>query len=210
MIGLVLALLAAQPSKAPPSTQPNPAVAELARGYAAYRDGDYHAAARALRAAVGKDLRSKDWALFVLGESEFYDGNYKAAREAFEKVAHGHGRPAQMAPFRIADCLWMEGDHKKAGGSYARAAKTASARTGDAALARFRNAELTAERDRDAARPQFLAIARDFPAHPLADEALRRIGQPTPTPTPQTAAPARRHRCAAPRSSPASRRSPLP
>jgi len=191
VIGLLLALLAAhpaQPKAAPAAAAPaGPAVAELARGYASYRDGDYHAAARALRAAVGKDLRSKDWALFVLGESEFYDGNYKTAREAFEKVAHGRGRPAQMAPFRIADCTWMEGDHKKAAASYARLAKTASARTGDAALARFRNAELTAERDRDAARPQFLAIARDFPAHPLADEALRRIGAPGPTP--QTAAP---------------------
>ena len=46
-----------------------------------------------------------------------------------------------MAPFRIADCLWMEGDRAKAAASYARLAKTASARTGDAALARFRVAE---------------------------------------------------------------------
>ena len=142
-------------------------------------------ATQALRGAIGKDLRSKDWALFVLGESEFYDGNYRAAREAFEKVARGKGRPAQMAPFRIADCLWMEGDRAKAAASYARLAKTASARTGDAALARFRVAEVAADRDRDAARPQFLAIARDFPAHPLADEALRRLGAGTPA-TPLT------------------------
>jgi soluble lytic murein transglycosylase len=195
VIALVLALLAAQPTSAKAAPPTGPAVAELGRGYAAYRAGDYHAAIPALRGAVGKDLRSKDWALFVLAESEFYDGNYKAARESFEKAARAHGRPAQMAPFRIADCLWMEGDRAKAAASYARLIKTVSARTGDAALARFRVAEQTTERDRDAANKQFLAIARDFPAHPLADEALRRLGagapatpQTTPTtpPTPQT------------------------
>src|SRR5262245_56613767 len=95
-----------------------------------------------------------------------------------------------MAPFRIADCLWMEGDRAKAAASYAKLAKTASARTGDVALAKFRIAEQAADRNKDAARPQFLAIARDFPAHPLADEALRRLGAtPAPaTPTPGTPA----------------------
>src|SRR5205814_8877695 len=39
------------------------------------------------------------------------------------------------------------------------------------------------------ARPQFLAIARDFPAHPVADEALRRIGAGTPAPPPGPAPP---------------------
>ena len=197
----MLALLAAQPtasSKAATTTPSSPAVAELGRGFAAYRAGDYHAAVPILRAAATKDLRGKDWALFVLAESEFYDGNYRGARDNFEKVAHGHGRPAQMAPFRIADCLWMEGEHAKAATSYARLAKTATARTGDVALARFRVAEQAAERDKEAGRRQFLAIARDFPAHPLSDEALRRIGAatpappsttPQPPPTPQTTPP---------------------
>jgi soluble lytic murein transglycosylase len=190
VIGLVLALLAAQPAAslkaAPPSA---PGLAELARGFAAYRAGDYHAAVQALRGAVGKDLRSKDWAQFVLAESEFYDGNYRAARDGFEKLARGRGRPAQMAPFRVADCLWMEGDHAKAAASYARLGKTASPRIGDTALARFRVAEWTAEKNRDAARAPFLAIARDFPAHPLADEALRRIGPPATATPPATGTP---------------------
>ena len=186
MIGHLVALIAAQTGAATPSS---PAVAELGRGFAAYRAGEYHSAAQLLRTAVGKDLRGKDWALFVLAESEFYDGSYRAARDDFEKVARAKGgRPAQMAPFRIADCLWMEGDRAKAAASYAKLAKTASARTGDVALARFRVAEQAADRNKDAARPQFLAIARDFPAHPLADEALRRLGA-TPTPaTPGTPA----------------------
>src|SRR4029453_7002329 len=118
-----MALLAAQPST-PAAAAPAPGVSELSKGYAFYRIGDYHAAVQALRTAVGKDMRSKDWAQFILAESQFYEGEYRAARETFEKVAKGHGRPSEMAPFRVADCLWMEGDHAKAAASYARLAKT--------------------------------------------------------------------------------------
>jgi len=184
-----MALLAAQPAAAPAAAASGPGVSELSKGYAFYRVGDYHAAVQALRTAVGKDMRSKDWALFILAESQFYEGEYRAARETFEKVAKGHGRPAEMAPFRIADCLWMEGDRAKAAASYGRLAKTAKPRSGDVALARFRIAEAAADRDRDGARKQFLAIARDFPAHPLADEALRRIGGATPSTPTQTPTP---------------------
>src|SRR6187551_2483465 len=135
--------MAAQP--AAPST--NPAAVELGRGFASYRSGDYHAAARTLRGVIGKGLRAEDWAVFLLAESEFYDGNYRAARERFEKLGRGRGRPAQMAPFRVADCLWMEGDRAKAATAYARLVKTATARSGDVALARFRLAEQTGDRD---------------------------------------------------------------
>ena len=112
----------------------------------------------------------------------------------------GTAAPAQMAPFRIADCLWMEGDRAKAAASYARLVKTATARTGDVALARFRVAEAAPGAIRPPASKQFLAIARDFPAHPLGDEALRRwrgaparrrgAAPPTPQTTPPTAPPA--------------------
>ena len=56
VIGLLLALLAAQPmptSKAA-TTPSSPAVAELGRGFAAYRAGDYHGAVPILRAAATK------------------------------------------------------------------------------------------------------------------------------------------------------------
>ena len=166
---------------APTAHAPAPAAAELGRGFAAYRAGDYHGAATILRGAVGKGLRNEDWALFLLGESEFYDGDIRAARGRFERLARGRGgRPAEMAPFRVADCLWMEGERERAASAYARLAKKVSPTTGDAALIRFRMAEVAAARDAAAARPQLLAIARDFPSHPLADEALRRLGAPPP------------------------------
>ncbi len=173
-LGLTIALWAAHGTAATARPTSN-----LARGFAAYRAGEYHEATKALHAALGEKLRNEDWAAFLLGESEFYDGDYRAARAAFERASHAHGgRPGAMAPFRIADCLWMEGDQAAAAKAYAGLVKKATPTTGDAALARFRIAEAAAARDPAAAKKQLLAIARDFPAHPLGDEALRRAGTP--------------------------------
>jgi hypothetical protein len=154
-----------------------PAVAALGRGYRAYRSGDYATAVRALSAAAGHGLRADDWAYFLLAESELYAGATSAARGHFARAAHGKGRAAEMAPARIADCLWLEGDRKKAARAYAAVVKTAAHKPSpfvDVAVARFRLAEVTFARDADAGRRQFLALAKELPAHPLADEALAR------------------------------------
>jgi len=186
MLALVLALVAGSSATPVQSSK----ISDLGRGFAAYRSGSYHDAARLLRGALDKGLRNQDWAAFLLGESEFYDGDYRAAGAAFERAAHAHGgRPAEMAPFRLADCLWMEGDRVAAAKAYARLSKKVTPALGDAALGRFRIAEEAAARDAAGARRQFLAIARDFPAHPLADEALRRSAVP-PAPATQSPAPA--------------------
>jgi len=191
-LGLVLVLTSA--STAPAPIRPSRAASELGRGYAAYRAGAYHDAARALRAALDQQVLNPEWAAFLLGESEFYDGDYRAAAQAFERAAHAHGgRPAAMAPFRVADCLWMQGDRGGAAKAYGRLLKKATAGSGDVALARFRIAEALAARDPTAAEREFLSVAREFPAHPLADQALRRAGPAapaTPPSAPAAAAPA--------------------
>jgi soluble lytic murein transglycosylase len=160
------------------------AVTDLGAGFSAYRSGAYTSAARILTGAVGKGLRNEDWVLFLLGESRFYDGDFAAARASFEKVVSGRagsGRPAQMAPWRVADCLWMEGERARAAQAYAKLVRVAGP-WGDAALARFRMTEIVAAKNPVEARRQWLAIAREYPAHPLADEALRRSAAATPTP----------------------------
>ena len=90
-------------------------------------------------------MRNEDWAQYLLAESEFYEGAYRDARERFERLARGHGgRPSEVAPFRVADCLWMEGDRARAATAYGKLVKKVSPTAGDAALARFRMAEVTA------------------------------------------------------------------
>jgi soluble lytic murein transglycosylase len=160
-----------------------PPLTELARGYRAFRAGDYATATRALTAAAGHGLRVDDWAVYFLAESEFYEGKVDAARAHFERVARGKGRPAELAPARVADCLWQEGDHAKAARAYTSVIKAAAKHDSpwvDLGVARFHLAEVAATRDTAAGRRQFLALANDLPAHPLADEALRRVSAPAP------------------------------
>jgi soluble lytic murein transglycosylase len=173
--------------------RPPAALTELGRGYRAYRDGDYAAATKALSGVTGKGLRVDDWAYFLLGESEFYAGNYRAARGHFERAARSAGRPGDMAPARAADCLWMEGERPKAAAAYARVIKAAAKRPTpfvDLGVARFRVAQVAAAKSFKAGQKQFLALAKEMPAHPLADEALRlavpqdeRPPPPAPRPT---------------------------
>ena len=84
---------------APVSATPSGSAAELARGFAAYRVGEYATATKALRAALAKGVRNEDWAQYLLAGSEFYGGAYRDARERFERLARGHGgRPSEVAP----------------------------------------------------------------------------------------------------------------
>ena len=191
-LGLTIALWAAHGTAAPakPPSEPGARVRRLPRRrLPRRREG-------AARGRSAEKLRNEDWAAFLLGESEFYDGDYRAARAAFERAAQAQGgRPAAMAPFRIADCLWMEGDRARRRPRPTRS--WSRRRRRPPPTSRWR-AFGSPRRRRRAIRParqkQFLAIAREFPAHPLADEALRRAGAPV--------APRRRHRGAGTRRRP--------
>jgi soluble lytic murein transglycosylase len=183
-------------AKAKASDRPTAALADLGRGYRSYRAGDYADATKALNTVIGKGLRVDDWAVFLLAESEFYSGEYRAARGHFEKAARSAGRPGDMAPARVADCLWMEGERSKAAGAYARVIKAAAKRPTpfvDVGVARFRVAQVAAARSFKAGQKQFLALAKDLPAHPLADEALRlavpESDRPEPPPPPLVTSP---------------------
>ena len=105
----------------------------LGRGFAAYRAGDYHDAAKALRAAPSaRGLRNDDWAVFLLAESEFYEGDYRAARAALRARRQGHGgRPAAMAPVRSPTASGWRASAPRPRPAYARLVKKAAPTTGD-------------------------------------------------------------------------------
>jgi soluble lytic murein transglycosylase len=160
------------------SGKPYAAVEEITSALAAFRKGDYVKAARALP-ALGEALpKNRDYYLYFLGESQFYAGAYGKARSSFAELAKAHeSRFAAIAPWRLADCLWMEGKREEAGAAYR---KLVGGKAGDAAIARFRLAEVQAETARGrgeaeaaAAARAFMQIHVDFPAHPLGVEAGR-------------------------------------
>ena len=164
----------------------NDAVAQLARGFRSHRAGEYGAAVTTLAPLIGRGLRNEDWVLYLLAESEFYQGDYAAARHHFERLAamKTGGRPRDLAAFRAADCLWMEGDRAQAGAAYTKLSKRVTSFV-DVAVAHFRLAELASARSASDGAKLFLAVHRDFPAHPLADEALRRAAPPMATALPE-------------------------
>ncbi len=178
-----LILLPAAALAAPSERAASATLADLGAGFSAYRAGAYAGAARTLGGVVNKGLAVNDWALFLLGESQFFEGDFAGARARFEQVAKAaargaaSSRPAQMAPWRVADCLWMEGERARAAAAYAKLLPHAGP-WADGALARYRMAEGAAARNPAEARRLWLVVARDFPAHPLAEEALRRSATP--------------------------------
>jgi soluble lytic murein transglycosylase len=180
---------AATPAQQAPEATP---VNELGRGYRAYRAGDYHAAIAALEPLLGHGLHNEDWALYLLGESAFYAGDVATARRHFERLAATKvsGRPRDIAPWRVADCQWMSGDRAAAGAAYSKLLKR-SGDFADLAVARFRVAELASARNPAEGAKLFIAVNREFPAHPLADEALRRAAPPKATAPPELPPPER-------------------
>ena len=175
---VVLTTAAAGPSARGP-------VAELARGFAALRAGDYHESARALGGLAPRLPRNRDYALYLLGESLFYDGAYAKARAAFADLAKlKTSHFAAVAAWRVADCDWMQAKKGEAAAAYQRLLSQKTPGT-DPAVARFRLAEFAAEKAGEAAtqeaRRLYLQVHLDFPAHPLAVEAVKRaaaVGAP--------------------------------
>lgn len=151
-------------------------VAELARGFSAFRAGHYHESARALDGLAKKLPKNGDYVLYLWAESLFYDGAYAKSQVAFSDLSKLRAsRWTGLAAWRVADCQWMQGQRAEAAAAYRKLVSTKTAGT-DAAVARFRMAELSAENPSTAAeaRRLYLQVHLDSPAHPLAAEALAR------------------------------------
>src|SRR5688572_22934448 len=97
---------------------------DLERGHRAFRADDYRAAARALAPVPARLPRNRDYALYLLAESEFYAGAPGRARALFAELAGVRGsRFAAAAPWRAADCHWAEGRRAEAVAAYRRLLK---------------------------------------------------------------------------------------
>ena len=164
----LLPLLAALPLSVGP-------VAELKRGQQAFWAGQYDKAARTLTGLPPRLPRTRDYALYLGGESEFYAGRPARARALFALLAaERDSRFAPMAPWRVADCLWAEGRKPEAVAAYRRLlAAPAPGADVDLVVAKFRVAQLAAPAEAD---KLFRQIHGEHPAHPLAAEAARRAG----------------------------------
>ena len=186
MSALLAVLLLAASASATPRQGPE----ELASALTAFRGGDYATTARTLPALAAAMPRNGDYHLYFLGESQFYAGDYGKAGASFAELAKSRdSRFAAGAPWRVADCLWMQGKRQEAAAAYRKL--VGGKGTADAAVARFRLAELAAEsatgkRGGAEAARLFMQVHVDFPAHPLGIEAGKRAALLAPAPTGET------------------------
>ena len=169
-LGFLLSLTATATTPAPRG-----AVAELARGFSAFRAGHYHESTRALDGLAKRLPKNGDYVLYLLAESLFYDGAYAKAQGTFSELSKQRtSRWAGISAWRVADCQWMQGKKAEAVAAYRKLLPGKTAAT-DATVARFRVAELSAAGPNAAeARRLYLQVHLDSPAHPLAAEALVR------------------------------------
>ncbi len=162
---------------APRLLKPAPAaeVARLGRGYQAYVDGDYAAAARELKPLAQSHLLNRDVALYLLAQSEALTGSLAPAAAHFGEVARMSSRFSTVARARAADVAFERGSFAEAKAGYLAVLKTSSAAV-EPAVARFRLAEIDARAGRTpVAVAGFRKVFDEHPAHPLADRALERM-----------------------------------
>ena len=195
-------------AQAKPRPRTDPALAQLRKGHTAFRAGDYAGAAKLLAGLAPRLPRVRDYVLYFAGESEFFAGNAARARTLFSELEKQKSSRLQLlGAYRVADCLWTAGDRKQAVARYrkllgpsaegekpserlSRTRANQAAAVGnvgpDVAVARYRVALMLEEQDKDRAARAFRTLHVEFPAHPLAAEALARATTLAPPPATAT------------------------
>ncbi len=165
-------------------------IAQIQKAVAAYQGGDYEKTRTILLPLVEKDLikgyRSRDYLLFLLGESEALLA-VESEHPTLCGLATTHLRAVEtvsdtpllaQARARAADCLRLAGKTTDAEAAY-RIVLSNTKSTVDVGTARFRQAELLSqvadEKRAQEARTLLRKLYIEQPLHPLAESALSKL-----------------------------------
>lgn len=150
------------------------AAKRLGEAFRAYDRNDLAAARTLVESLDESALANRDYLAWLSGMIALRSGDLDTAERSFKKLGTlGGSRYAQQAPWRLADCTWARGDHATAAAAYAKLIRGTNAEeVGDLGTAMFRIAET---KTGEAAAKAFRELAIAHPAHPLADEAERRM-----------------------------------
>src|ERR1041385_4083144 len=156
-------------------TAPTPTQA-LARGAALVGEGDYAGARAVLLAQRDARHPAHDYLLYFLGQAAYYAGDRPTALDAFHRLAAWKdSRLAALAAWREADTLYVMGRGTDAARAYENLRKRGVA-GGEPAVVDAHMAEAPAAAGRkDVALAVFRRVFVDYPTHPLADQAMRRM-----------------------------------
>ncbi len=172
-------LVAAPPAFAKKAPRAAPAAASdakhLGRGVRALWAGDFAAAGKELRPLVERPkLGSVEHARYALAQAELLDGEATLAQGHFAKVATSSSRFAAVARARQADAAWALRRGDEARRLYEAALAHPSPDV-DAAVCRFRIAEIAEARDPKRAVALYRDVHVQHPMHPLARVAWDKV-----------------------------------
>jgi len=162
------------PVKAAPPA-PAATVERLGKAWQLFTDGDYAAAKRELAKVEIAKLHNRDYALYLLAQSEQLSGEPDAAKQRWKELSLLGSRFQTLARWRMADCDYAAGRLADAARAYESALSSVNDQV-EPAVARFRIAEALAQKKANAAaEAMYRRVYGGEPLHPLADRALERI-----------------------------------
>lgn len=169
---VALALVAAAPARADDA-----AAAQLGRAFAAYEAGDLDGARTALDGLAPDRLANPDYLLWLRAQLALLDGRPADATRDFTALGQIAGsRFAREVPWRLADAAWEAGRRAEAAKAYARLRGEPGADDrADLGVAAYRIALAAGDRGRADEVAALRAFLLDYPAHPQAAAAERRL-----------------------------------
>jgi soluble lytic murein transglycosylase len=122
-----------------------------------------------------KRLKNADYLLYLLGQSQYFEGETSAALITFGRLGKMQSsRFRDLAKWRSADCLWLLGRKAEASQSYQKLLN-AKVPQGEWAIARFRVAQASEDRDPQGAIRLYKSFLRKHPGHDLSVQADNRL-----------------------------------
>jgi soluble lytic murein transglycosylase len=162
------------PVKAAPPA-PAATVEKLGKAWQAYLDGDYVQAKRELQHLDISKLHNRDYALYLLAQSELLTGEPDEAKKHWKELSLLGGRFQAVARWRMADCDYAAGRLTEAEKAYEAVLGQASDQV-EPAVARYRIAEALESRKLvPAALTAYRKVYVTEPLHPFAERALERL-----------------------------------
>jgi soluble lytic murein transglycosylase len=162
------------PVKAAPPA-PAATVERFGKAWTLFTDGDYAGARKELAKVDLAKLHNRDYALYMMAQSEQLTGEPDAAKKHWKELSLVGSRFQTLSRWRMADCDYAAGRLADAARAYESALSTVTDQV-EPAIARFRIAEaLEAKKSNAAAEAMYRKLYVNEPLHPLAERALERI-----------------------------------
>jgi soluble lytic murein transglycosylase len=162
------------PVKAAPPA-PAATIEHFGKAWQLFSDGEYAAVKKEMAKVEIAKLHNRDYALFLLAQSELLTGDADGAKKHWKDLSLIGSRFQTLARWRMADCDYAAGRLADAAKAYESVLSTVNDQV-EPAIARYRIAEaLEQKKATVAAEAMYRKVYVGEPLHPIAEKAWARI-----------------------------------